>query len=50
MESLLTRYAQPYEPRFPVGCVDERPCFLLGNVVEGLAPQPAGAGQPAKAH
>ena len=53
MESLLTLYAQPYDPRFPVVCFEERPCFLLGNVVEGLAPQPAGAGkpgQPAKVH
>lgn len=34
-------------------CFDERPCFLLGEVVEGLAPQPAQAGkkgQPARQH
>lgn len=28
-------------------CFDERPCFLLGDVVEGLAPQP---GKLAKEH
>ena len=53
MEALLTLYAQPYDPRFPVVCFDERPCFLLGDVVEGLAPQPAQpgkAGQVAKQH
>lgn len=53
MEALLTLYTQPYDPRFPVVCFDERPCFLLGDVVEGVAPQPAQpgkAGQPAKQH
>lgn len=53
MESLLRLYARPYDPRFPVVCFDERPCFLLGDVVEGLAPQPAQPakkGQPAKEH
>jgi len=45
MEALLTWYAQPYDARFPVVCFDERPCFLLGDVVEGLAQQPA---QPGK--
>ena len=53
METLLTLYAQPYDPRFPVVCFDERPCFLLGDVVQGLAPQPAHPGkkaQPGKQH
>jgi transposase len=53
MEALLTLYAQAYDPCFPVVCFDERPCFLLGDVVEGLAPQPAQpgkAGQVAKQH
>lgn len=40
METLLPLYAQHYDPRFPVVCFGKRPCFLLGNVVEGLAPQP----------
>jgi transposase len=53
METLLALYAQPHDPRFPVVCFDERPCFLLGEVVEGLAPQPVQpgkAGQVAKQH
>lgn len=53
LETLLTRYARPYDPQFPAVCFDERPCFLLVNVVEGLAPQPAQpdkVGQPAKQH
>jgi hypothetical protein len=49
MESLLTRYTPPYDPRFPVVCFEERPCFLLGNVVEGLAPQPAAGSKPGQA-
>ena len=44
---MLALYARPYDPRFPVVCFDERPCFLIGDVVEGLAPQP---GKPAKEH
>ena len=34
-------------PAFSRGCFDERPCPLLGGVVEGLFPQP---GKPAKQH
>ena len=44
---MLALYARPYDSRFPVVCFDERPCFLIGDVVEGLAPQP---GKPAKEH
>lgn len=47
LEALLALYARPYDPRFPVVCFDERPCFLLGDVVDGLAPQP---GKPEKQH
>ncbi len=47
LEAVLGLYARPHDPRFPVVCFDERPCFLLGDVVEGLAPQP---GRPAKDH
>ncbi len=32
---------------FPVVCFDERPCFLLGDVDEGLPPHP---GKPAREH
>ena len=47
MENLLRLYALPYDARYPVVCFDERPCFLIGELVEGLAPQP---GQVAKEH
>ena len=38
MEDLLWLYAQPYDPQYPVICFDERPCFLIGDVLEPLAP------------
>jgi hypothetical protein len=44
---VLALYVRPYDPRHPVVCFDERPCFLLGDAVEGLAPQP---GKPEKEH
>jgi hypothetical protein len=44
---VLDAYAQPYDVRRPLVCFDERPCFLIGDVVEGLAPQP---GRAAKEH
>lgn len=34
MEHLLWLYAQPYDPRYPVICFDERPCFLIGELVQ----------------
>ena len=34
----LWLYAQPYDPQYPVICFDERPCFLIGDVLEPLAP------------
>jgi DDE superfamily endonuclease len=33
MEHLLWLYAQPYDARYPVICFDERPCFLIGELV-----------------
>jgi hypothetical protein len=36
MEHLLWLYAQPYDPCYPVLCFDERPCFLLGELVAPL--------------
>ena len=39
MEQLLWLYALPYDPRYPVVCFDERPCFLIGERVEPLAMQ-----------
>ncbi|GAB4029262.1 IS630 family transposase [Spirosoma gilvum] len=47
METLLALYARPYDARYPLICFDERPCFLIGNVVQGLVPQP---GKMAKEH
>lgn len=47
MENLLHLYAQPYDPQYPLVSFDERPCFLIGDVVEGLAAQP---GRVAKEH
>ena len=36
MEHLLALYARPYDPRYPVVCFDERPCFLIGVLMEPL--------------
>lgn len=47
MEHLLALYARPYDPRYPVVCFDERPCFLIGEVVK---PLPVKAGQATKEH
>jgi hypothetical protein len=45
MEQLLYLYALPHEERFPVVCFEERPCFLIGERVEGLGEEgrPSGA-------
>jgi len=37
MERLLWLYSLPFDARFPVVCFDERPCFLIGDTVSGLA-------------
>lgn len=47
MEELLALYALPYDPQYPVICLDERPCFLIGDQVAALAMQ---TGQVAKEH
>jgi len=39
MERILALYALPYDPHYPVVCFDERPCFLIGDLVEPLALQ-----------
>ena len=36
MEEILWLYSLPYNRRRPVLCYDERPCFLIGELVEGL--------------
>jgi len=43
MEAVLKLYAQPDNPKRPVICFDERPCFLIGDVV---VPLPMQAGKP----
>lgn len=47
LETLLLLYALAMDEQYPLVCFDERPCFLIGDVVEGLAPQP---GRLAKEH
>lgn len=47
MEQILWLYSMPYDPRFPVVCFDERPCFLIGEAVAPLNPQP---GRVAREH
>ncbi len=42
MEKVLNIYEQPYDPRRPVICFDERPCQLIGDV---LVPIPMKPGQ-----
>jgi len=36
MERILWLYALPYDPRYPVICYDERPCFLIGEEIDPL--------------
>ena len=45
LELILRLYLLPYNPLRPVVCFDERPCFLIGDTVEGLEMVP---GSPAK--
>lgn len=47
LEHVLDLYAQAYDPAQPVVCFDERPCFLIGDV---LLPQPIKLGKSAKQH
>lgn len=47
MELILRLYLLPHNPSRPVVCYDERPCFLIGDVVEGLDMK---SGQVAKEH
>jgi hypothetical protein len=39
MELILWLYTQPFDPDYPVICLDERPCFLIGDIVEPRAMQ-----------
>lgn len=40
MEQVLDIYEQPYNPRRPVICFDERPCQLLGDVLMPIPMKP----------
>lgn len=44
MEEVLDLYEEPYDEKRPVVCFDERPCQLLADVREPLAPRPGGPG------
>jgi hypothetical protein len=39
MELILALYALPYDPAYPVVCYDERPCFLIGDLIEPIVMQ-----------
>ena len=40
MENILRLYRLEYDERFPVVCFDERPCFLIGDVIKGFEVKP----------
>jgi hypothetical protein len=48
MEEVLDLYEQPYDPKRPVVCFDERPCQLLADVRAPLPPRPGGPGGGAR--
>jgi len=37
MEKILWLYRLPYNRLRPILCYDERPCFLIGDLIEGIA-------------
>jgi hypothetical protein len=45
MEDLLDLSMQPYDEAYPVVCIDERPCQLIGHLQPPALPQP---GHPAR--
>lgn len=45
MERILWLYSLPYDEEYPVVCFDERPCFLIEEIVKGLEMK---GGQPKK--
>ena len=47
MEDVLEVYSRPYDEQHPVVCMDERPCFLIGDTI---APLPTREGKIAKEH
>ena len=44
MEDILALYAEPYDPQYPVVCVDESPYQLVSEVRHPLPMVPDGAG------
>lgn len=40
MEDVLAVYARPYDPRWPVVCMDEKPYQLLGHAREPIPAEP----------
>ena len=48
MEEVLDLYEEPHDEERPVVCFDERPCQLLADVREPLAPRPGGPGGGAR--
>ncbi len=47
MEDVLDLYEQPYDPKHPVICFDERPCQLI---CDAIIPIPIKPGSPKKEH
>lgn len=47
MEKILWLYSLPYNPKRPLVCFDERPCFLIGDLVEPIS---MASGQVRKEH
>jgi transposase len=47
LEEILWLYSLPYDAQSPVICFDERPCFLVGELVQ---PLPIQSGQVRKEH
>jgi hypothetical protein len=45
MEAVLDLYEEPYDPKRPVVCLDERPCQLLADLRE---PTPIGTHRPVR--
>jgi hypothetical protein len=37
MEQILNLYAQDYDEKYPVVCFDERPCFLINDIIEPIS-------------
>jgi len=48
MEAVLDLYEEPYDPKRPVVCFDERPCQLLADVREPLPARSGGPGGGAR--